>query len=213
VTHATDADGGGGVCLGSDCNDSDAAVNPGQLEAGCDGVDNDCTIGTPDIFDIDGDTFACDVDCDETSFVARFTFPGAAPNDDPAACMTDRDGDDWGRIRVGPGVTAGTDCNDSDPAQFPGAVWYLDHDGDSYGNRFLGTVACTPPPGTVGNNRDCLDIGIGAASTFPGAAPKDHPTACMQDMDGDDWGNATPPNGVTAGSDCADGNPAVPPGC
>jgi PKD repeat protein len=206
-------DGGGGVCLGSDCNDSDAAINPAQLEAACDGVDNDCNLGTPDVFDIDGDTFACDVDCDETSFVARFTFPGAAPNDDPAACMTDRDGDDWGRIRVAPGVTAGTDCNDSDPAQFPGAVWYQDHDGDSYGNRFLGTVSCTPPPGTVGNNRDCLDIGLGAASTFPGAAPNDHPTACMQDMDGDDWGNATPPNGVTAGSDCADGNPAVPPGC
>ena len=114
-----DEDGDGYTCT-FDCDDADPNVNPGQTEIGCDGIDNDCNAGTPNVFDIDGDGFACDVDCDEGSLLAVFTFPGAAPNDDPLACMTDRDGDDWGRIAVPVGVTPGTDCNDNNPGVGPG---------------------------------------------------------------------------------------------
>ena len=114
-----DGDSDGYTCT-FDCNDADPNVNPGQTEIGCDGIDNDCNAGTPDVFDVDGDGFACDVDCDEVSVLAVFTFPGAAPNDDPLACMTDRDGDDWGRINVPAGVTPGTDCDDNNPGVPPG---------------------------------------------------------------------------------------------
>jgi hypothetical protein len=52
--------------------------------------------------------FDCDDDDDDT-------FPGAAPNDDPQACMTDADGDGYGDASPNPGVTPGTDCNDANP--------------------------------------------------------------------------------------------------
>jgi len=37
----------------------------------------------------------------------------------------------------------------------------------------------------------------------------------MRDVDGDDWGDDTPPAGVTAGTDCDDADPDVYPlfGC
>ena len=63
------------------------------------------------------------------------------------------------------------------------------------------------------DNQDCRDTGPDAAQIYPGAAPLDSVTACMKDVDDDDWGDESPPPGVTAGSDCDDGNPAVPPGC
>src|SRR5207249_812844 len=45
--------------------------------------------------------------------------------------------------------------------------------------------------------------------TFPGAAPKEAvPGACMKDKDGDDYGDLTPPAGVTPGTDCDDKSPA-----
>jgi hypothetical protein len=44
---------------------------------------------------------------------------------------------------------------------------------------------------------------------FPGAAPSDSTTSCMKDADGDDYGDDTPPAGVTAGTDCDDDASAV----
>jgi hypothetical protein len=69
-------------------------------------------------------------DCDDTSAA---TFPGAAPEDDPAACMKDADGDGYGDIfkddyrlagslsQPPPGVIPGTDCNDEVATVYPGA--------------------------------------------------------------------------------------------
>ncbi len=207
-------DGGGGVCLGPDCNDADPNINPGQPEIGCDGVDNDCDGGTPDVFDVDGDTFACDVDCLENHpTLAIYTFPGAAPKDDPVACMTDYDGDDWGRGNPPAGVANGTDCNDSDVAVNPENVWYDDDDGDGFGDPNVTQMSCGQPNGFVSNDQDCLDTGAAAAATFPGAAPNDDAMACMTDEDDDDYGSDAPAPGVTPGSDCDDADPAVPPGC
>ena len=62
-----------------------------------------------------------DTDCDDTSPTAGDTFPGAAPNDDAAACMKDVDGDDYGDDSPPLGVTPGTDCNDADVSIFPGS--------------------------------------------------------------------------------------------
>ena len=50
-------------------------------------------------------------DCDDSD---PNTFPGAAPLDDPMACMHDGDGDDYGDNQPLPGVDPGTDCDDTD---------------------------------------------------------------------------------------------------
>ena len=89
----------------------------------------------------------------------------------------------------GDGYTADEDCDDDDPAVFPGAnercngadddcdddideglelqPFWPDADGDGFGDAFGDpTEDCAPPPGTVDNAGDCDD---GDADVFPGA--------------------------------------------
>ena len=147
---------------------------------------------------------AISTDCDDTSPTAAQTFPGAAPNDSSAACMKDGDGDDWGDDMPPAGVTAGTDCDDADSIINPGTTWYADADGDAFGDLEVTQTQCTQPAGYLLDSTDCDDTSPTASQTFPGAAPLDHATACMKDVDGDDWGDDTPPAGVDAGTDCDD---------
>ncbi|HJN74333.1 MAG TPA: MopE-related protein [Myxococcota bacterium] len=55
---------------------------------------------------------------------------------------------------------------------------------------------------------DCDD---GDPDTWPGAAGFDSTTACMQDSDGDGFGQDTPSAGVSPGSDCDDDDPSIHP--
>ncbi|MDP2313236.1 MAG: MopE-related protein [Pseudomonadota bacterium] len=98
----------------------------------------------------------------------EFGTPGAANYD----CLTPDDLD-------GDGVTDTTDCNDLDPAVYPGApelcnsvdddcdtvvddgvstTWYADTDADGYGDSATPTTACaTAPTGFVADATDCDD--------------------------------------------------------
>jgi hypothetical protein len=81
------------------------------------------------------------------------------------------------------------DCDDTDPSVHPGAVepcdgadndcdgaiddepvdgdvYYLDSDGDDYGNAAAFVVSCVLPKGYVGNATDCDDLN---STVFPGA--------------------------------------------
>jgi hypothetical protein len=139
-------------------------------------------------------------------------FPGAAPNDDAMACMEDEDDDDWGDSDPPAGADPGTDCDDVDtmiPVPNACLVWCLDFDGDNYGDAMQCVIEPQPPPGYVGNDSDCDDAN---ANAFPGAAPNDDALACMEDEDGDDWGDLNPPAGVDAGTDCDDTNANAFPG-
>ena len=96
-TSCTDADADGynvegGACGAVDCDDSDAAVNPGAEENCTDGVDNDC----------DGL-----IDTQDPSAVGC-----------PPAC-TDADGDSY---NVEGGACGAVDCDDNDAAINPGAT-------------------------------------------------------------------------------------------
>ena len=258
----TDADGdgygddspGGGVTAGSDCNDANLSVNPGATEV-CDSVDNDCD-GTVDeasasdaatwYADSDSDSFgtsattqvscsqpsgyvADSTDCDDSD---ADTYPGAASNDSSTACMTDADGDGYGDDSPASGVTAGSDCNDSNNAISPVATevcdsvdndcdgtvdeddaadavtWYADSDSDGFGSSAAPDTSCTQPSGYVASSTDCDDSD---ADTYPGAAASDSSTACMTDADGDGYGSDSPGSGVTAGSDCNDASSGINP--
>ena len=58
----------------SDCDDSDALVNPGEAELAYNGIDDDCDASTPDD-DLDGDGYGFADDCDDSDST---TSPGEA---------------------------------------------------------------------------------------------------------------------------------------
>jgi hypothetical protein len=64
----------GYVSDSADCNDSDAAVNPGETEIAYNGKDDDCNALTKDD-DLDGDSYLIATDCDDTNSAIN---PGAA---------------------------------------------------------------------------------------------------------------------------------------
>ena len=173
----------GHVVDATDCDDTDFSVNPDATEICGDGINNDCSIVTVDIFDIDGDTFNCDVDCDETNPAVN---PGAVEaicdgiDNDCAAGTPDADDADSDLHDVcGPGDLVdpdglAADCNDADAGINPGAAevpddaidqdcngfdtitCFVDADKDGFGTSggFCGDGICDPSIG-----EDCRNCG------------------------------------------------------
>ena len=142
-----------------DCDDDDAAQYPGADEV-CNDEDDDCD-GIIDEDDaIDAPTWYIDADTDGygADTVTEVTC------DQPTGF-----------------VAEGTDCDDTDPAQYPGAdeycngedddcdgeidedealdvaTWYADVDGDGFGDEAVSVETCAPPTGYVADNTDCDD--------------------------------------------------------
>lgn len=138
-----------------DCDDNEAAANPGIAIDTCDDIDNDCDKLTDEDADFadyyrdqDGDGYglstdtvnACeapsgytgsDGDCDDSN---KNSFPDA-----PERC----DGED-------------NDCDtvtDNDVVD----VWYSDSDSDSYGDPGASINNCDPADGYVADSSDCND--------------------------------------------------------
>jgi large repetitive protein len=161
ATISSDADGDG-FFGDEDCDDGDAQVNDAAAEV-CDGMDNDCD-GEVDedvtltlYEDTDGDGFgspgegteACEMleglastgnDCDDTR---PETFPGA-----PESC----DGED-------------NDCDGETDEELT-ELWYIDEDGDGFGESEMSVDGCLPPEGYVGIGEDCDDFN---AEVYPEA--------------------------------------------
>jgi hypothetical protein len=226
VTHA-DADGDGfgsqvvtvTACVapegyvadGSDCDDTDAGVNPDAAEL-CDGLDEDCD-GVVDTTAVDRLTWWRDVDHDGFGDSGHPT-----QSCDPPTGYVDND----------------ADCNDADARLTPATVWYTDADGDGFGDPATAVAQCAAPASAVSNGLDCDDTRVAVA---PGALERcdgfdndcdgftDNEAAIdaprwFADADGDGYGNAAnsgvsciAPNGYLAdGSDCDDRNVAIYPG-
>ena len=137
----------------SDSDDNDSSVNPGMDEI-CDGIDNNCNGAVDEdvlqtfYIDSDDDGFgnseetiqACD---QETGFV-----PNANDCDDSNA-------------DIHPGVTE--DCNsiddncDGEIDEDIGEIYYLDADGDGYGDPDETVLSCELVDGLVENSDDCND--------------------------------------------------------
>jgi large repetitive protein len=228
------------VADSSDCDDSDASAYPGAEEL-CDGVDNDCDgtvdgAGATDVTtwyaDSDGDGYG-DVGmsqdaCTQPSGYVADAGPGLEDCDDADAA-------------VNPAATelcngVDDDCDgstDEDDAADAG-TWYLDGDGDGYGDAGSSTAACSAPSGYVADSSDCDDADAavnpaaselcdGADNDCDGTVDEDDASDASTwyaDADADGYGDAgtttvacdMPSGFTTDSSDCDDANNTVYPG-
>ncbi len=121
----------GAVTFGTDCNDADAAYNPGATETCTDTVDYNCD-GSIGLTDDDGDGFAACEECDDSRADVN-----------PLASEVCNDLDD--------------DCNGAvDDGASDVTTWYEDLDLDGYGSTVSAT-ACDAPAGYITATGDCDD--------------------------------------------------------
>jgi len=159
----------GHVADATDCDDSDAAINPSAAEL-CDGYDNDCD-GL-----VDGDdgsvtglaTWYTDADGDGFGDAAVATISCSAPSG-TVSNASDCDDTDYNINPVATELCNGVD-DDCDGTVDVGAAdvltWYADADADAYGDPAVTAVACDQPAGYVADSSDCDDT---LAYVYPGA--------------------------------------------
>jgi hypothetical protein len=168
--------GEGPLCLGPDCDDNDAAINPETVwyqDSDGDGHgDPDTTLqqcDTPANYVLVGD------DCDDDD---ANELPGQT-------WYEDADGDGYGNSATAvqqcksPGanyVIAGNDCDDTDINEHPGQTWYQDADGDGFGNPATAITQCENPGGYMTKGEDCCDTDPRAYPGSTYASPNQ--TAC-----------------------------------
>jgi hypothetical protein len=198
----------GSTTNNTDCDDTDASVNPNKVW----------------FADADGDNYG-----DPASTLVQCTQPSGYVDDNtdcydnnaainPATIWyADGDGDNYGDATVMLTqctqplgyVNNNTDCNDNNSAVTPNLVWFADGDNDGFGDAALTLTECIRPAGYVADNTDCDDNN---AAINPN-------TQWFEDYDNDGYGNpvgiltqCTQPLGYVANnSDCDDNNSAVTP--
>jgi hypothetical protein len=107
------------------------------------------------------------------------------------------------------GFGAACDCDDTDSLIHPNTTWYVDDDGDGYGDTASTLTQCEQPTGYVSDSTDCDD-------SDPAINPA---TVWYEDSDGDGYGDTAstltqceqPTGYVSDSTDCDDSDPAINP--
>jgi hypothetical protein len=220
----------GGVSNGDDCDDSNISVYPGATEIE-DGLDNDCNGQIDDIggsslwfADVDGDGYG-----DPNNSISSAYQPAGYVADN-----TDCDDNDATVNPFATEVADGIDnnCDGQIDESQTSSTWYLDSDGDGYGDINNTTTSVNQPAGYVNNFEDCDDTD---ATVNPGAQEVSDgidnncngtiddistTTTWYLDADGDGYGDATqsttalnqPTGYVADSSDCDDTDATINPG-
>jgi hypothetical protein len=138
-----------------DCNDANAAVNPGAAEV-CDGVDNNCNGIADEVCgfiisyrDADGDGFGNPAHSSNRRGI-------------PAGFVTNNRDCNDADFAFKPGATEICDGKDNDcdgliDEGLPVTIWYRDSDKDGYGDKNNRRSSCLQPAGFVANSTDCND--------------------------------------------------------
>jgi len=226
----------------TDCDDTDATINPAASEV-CDGVDNDCD-GLVDADDssVTGlTTYYADADGDAYGDAASTTQDCSTPSgytSDATDCDDTASAINPAATEVCDGVD--NDCDgaidDADSSVTGQATWYADADSDSYGTSATSTDACSQPSGYVASSTDCDDTNAaihpaatevcdGFDNDCDGAIDDADSsvtglTTYYADADGDAYGNAsvtsdacsTPSVYTSNATDCDDTDASVNPG-
>ncbi|MBK7426240.1 MAG: T9SS type A sorting domain-containing protein [Saprospiraceae bacterium] len=150
--------------MGGDCNDGNAAINPGATEV-CDGIDNDCDSQIDEGLtfltyypDLDGDGYG--------------TGAGQSLCEDPGTGYASLGGDcNDGNAAINPGATEvcdgiDNDCDSQIDEGLTFLTYYPDLDGDGYGTGAGQSLCEDPGTGYATLGGDCKD---GNAAINPGA--------------------------------------------
>ena len=118
--QSNDDSDGDGYAYSDDCDDYNAAINPGATEIPCDGIDQDCS-GADTVnatcTDSDKDGISDNIDqCPDTAAGVTVDANGCEIIDETPV-ITDADEDGFDAISFG-----GKDCNDNKPTINPGAT-------------------------------------------------------------------------------------------
>jgi hypothetical protein len=199
----------GYIAVAGDCDDSDDDSHPGGEEV-CDGADNDCDGKTDEPSATDAETYYADADGDGYGTASYTTAACEAPtgyvdNDD------DCDDADADSHPGGEEVCDGAD-NDCDGSTDEGvtSAWYLDYDGDGYGDPDTAVSACEAPSALyIATAGDCDDVDD---QVNPDAATvcDDTDSNCDGNVDSDGDGDGYSDISC-GGTDCDDGDSSLSP--
>ncbi len=224
---------------GGDCDDADPKRNPAMTEV-CNGIDDNCNGLTDEQDSIGCIVYYVDNDQDGYGDPAK----GACLCAADATHVVTQGGDcDDNQPKANPGlkeVCDGFDNNCDGKIDEPNAIgcseYYVDEDGDGWGDPAQAMCLCSPvAPYIVNQAKDCndknADIHPGATEVCNnvddncnGEVDEENSSGCslyLLDQDGDSFGVAgdakclckpTSPYTAITGGDCNDGNPAIKPG-